>query len=60
MHSEFVYPEGDKFVGEFFRDNFKNGTYTSKDGSVYKGEFKAGQKHGMGELEIKGKFKYQG
>jgi hypothetical protein len=37
VHGEYVYKDGDKFVGEFYRDYFKKGVYTSSDGSVYNG-----------------------
>ena len=55
-----MFADGDKFVGEFANDQFKKGVYTAKDGSVYKGSFRAGLKHGQGELELPKKLKYIG
>lgn len=41
-------------------DNFKKGTYTSKDGASYNGEFKDSVKNGKGELTVPGKLIYKG
>lgn len=41
------YKAGDSFEGEMQNDQFFNGTYTSSDGSYFKGSFSKGQpEHG--------------
>ena len=48
---EFLYPNGDKYVGEF-KDGKRDGqgTYTFKDGRQYVGEFKNEEYYGQGIL----------
>ena len=48
---EFIYPNGDKYLGEF-KSDLPNGqgTYTSIDGWKYLGEWDDGQQHGQGTI----------
>ena len=46
-----IWPDGDKYVGEFKDDKPSGqGTYTYSSGHKYVGKFKDGQKHGKGVM----------
>jgi hypothetical protein len=47
----YTFPIGDKYVGEFKRDNFNGqGIYTYSTGEIYVGEWKDSKSHGQGTI----------
>tara|TARA_B100000787_G_scaffold137652_1_gene106501 strand:+ start:997 stop:3015 length:2019 start_codon:yes stop_codon:yes gene_type:complete len=46
----FMDADGEKFVGEFWKDQAIYGTFTYINGDIYTGEFWDGGRHGSGEL----------
>ena len=57
---EFTFPDGDKFIGEFSEDEFKQGTLEYANGVYYKGTFRNGVKDGHGVYKLKGVMEYEG
>tara|TARA_B110000305_G_C19452521_1_gene648821 strand:- start:240 stop:2258 length:2019 start_codon:yes stop_codon:yes gene_type:complete len=46
----FIFADGGKFVGDFWKDQAIYGTFTYINGDIYTGEFWDGGRHGLGEL----------
>ncbi len=57
MHGKgiMIFPNGDKFEGEFANDSKTKGTYTYKNGDVWVGPCKNNMLDGVGKLTRKGK-----
>jgi hypothetical protein len=57
----FTYPDGSKYVGEFWHnERHGQGTYTYSNGAKYVGEWRDGKRHGQGTLTFPDGEKYVG